>query len=530
MDGLIRLPNAIWWVQFRLTGGRKVLYRAGLYAMGLVSCLMSATWLFPDPTFRELVTAGIKILTALQCGMLLFVGCSAVHKAVNRDYTTKMLESNRLAPMTGRSVVLGYILGGASQPILLWLIGVLFGGAVLRIAGLPITPWLAGNLLLMSTAAMLWGATVFLGVGDSKPVNPVGLLVVGAMMGWMIVMAMPGLGFVFGAYSIVASWHAMTGGFVMEGPATAVTKSGSLTSTSISLLIVLNMAMTLIWATAASNRYRRPDRAGLILPLAIIFLIAWTLACGGGIPLFEKFGVGDVIGNGSKNMPQLQFISALALSMLCSILPISVTCIDWARRVKGTYVRSWTERVPSRLMVLLGTIIVCSILGLVDVQWQTGEKIEDVEVMFATRFSQDTMARWATTAVVIFSSLLAIDGYLRILYLRKARAGGNVAGLVFLVWLLPPLLDYLVSLFWHANQSESLATARPSFIFGCSPFVTLVGTWDLLKDLSLMPGLVFQVLFALGMTALAIKAERRERRRRSDMVAPVARSPNPSAS
>ncbi len=131
MDEGIRFPNAIWWVQGRLVGGRKVLLLGMVYVCALAALLFLVRWLEPDLTPKELVIGAIKFLSVVQCLILVIGGCNAVFRAINRDHTTQMLQSHRLSPMSSMGVALGYAFGANLQVLLLWLAGLVFGGVLL---------------------------------------------------------------------------------------------------------------------------------------------------------------------------------------------------------------------------------------------------------------------------------------------------------------------------------------------------------------------------------------------------------------
>lgn len=53
----------------------------------------------------------LLILLGIQSVLLLIAGAGWVRRAVQRDFSSNMIDSHRLTPMTGWTAVFGYIIG-----------------------------------------------------------------------------------------------------------------------------------------------------------------------------------------------------------------------------------------------------------------------------------------------------------------------------------------------------------------------------------------------------------------------------------
>ncbi|MFQ5491917.1 MAG: hypothetical protein ACE5GE_14460 [Phycisphaerae bacterium] len=500
MDGSVRLPNTLWWLQLRLIGQRRLLMVGSAYAVILIGMLFTARSFKPDWRLSELVHLAIAILAPVQCMLLIFGGCNTILVSLNRDHTGGMLVSHRLSPMSGSAVIWGYGVGSPVQMMVLWLVGLVFGSVLLLAAGQSVVPWLVGNGLLVSTSVMLWMLTVCLGMSQEKPAGAAGPMVLFSIVGIPLTVMFPGAGLISGAYAAIASYYAMKGSFTWEQVSASVTASTALQPITVALMVAMNAVLTGMWLVAARNRFRRPDRPGFRVPLGVLLLMTWLVLSGVGILGFERLAPQSLLGEASS---QMQFVASLELSLLFALLPVSAACIERAMLIKGAVARSWTSRVPSRLLVVLGPLLICGVWAAMDIRWTEYDK-----ETFGTALGRSTFAAWGYSWLSMSAGLLAVDGFFRMIYLKKSRAATVTTWFLLLAWLLPPGIDYLLVFFDEIKSLEKLAF-EPTLLFGCSPLGTLAIAWRLVRA-PVVPGLIVQGVLAAVMVAMATKAERRE--------------------
>ena len=147
--------NSLWWVQFQLQGGwRRHLAIVVIYVSVVAGLTAAAYRLEPTLTAGQVSQVWMMILSILQGGILVLVGCSGIRRAVQRDYTTGMIESHRLTPMSGLTAAIGYLIGPNLQTLVLAGCGVVAGLIFSFVGGTGSADW------LMTMGALLWIALV----------------------------------------------------------------------------------------------------------------------------------------------------------------------------------------------------------------------------------------------------------------------------------------------------------------------------------------------------------------------------------
>lgn len=187
--------NAIVFAQFRLKGGlRTLLFVSGLSAVGIAALMSLTVQVNPDSPTRTLAgwVGGLLVLQAL---LLLLVGSSRVARAVRKDLASGMLESHRLMPIAPIHAVCGYIVGGCSMLLAVWLVLFVAGLVAQSLAGGPVQYWVLANLLLLSFAAFWWCLVVFSTLFFGGASLLVGLLIAGVWFsGGQILWLIPATG------------------------------------------------------------------------------------------------------------------------------------------------------------------------------------------------------------------------------------------------------------------------------------------------------------------------------------------------
>lgn len=214
--------NPFAGLHYNLAGGRnKLILAAGAYLVvmlvGWYVAYSSAITSFPLRTGRppsELEKSAISSSTSAgtlgwvagaECLFLLLMVPLAVRKAVVTDYTSGMLESHRLTPLSGVRIAFGYL---SSAPILaycLYAAAVLLGawlcvdaGRLLTMpAGVMLQHWFGGQALLLMMSFLAASAALLLALhAPGKKGAP--LLIFFFLGGGSIIQLVPGLRLLLG--------------------------------------------------------------------------------------------------------------------------------------------------------------------------------------------------------------------------------------------------------------------------------------------------------------------------------------------
>lgn len=164
MSERLRLPLPVWQLQYQLLGGSRRLIALLVGSVAILTIAIVATHRLSQMPFIRISRPVLMFLAGIQMFVTVLAGCNAIHRAMLRDYQSKMLESHRLTPMSNLAVVMGYLLGAPLHTIALFFVFTATGAVVSRFGGRPVDVWIFGNLLLLSGTMMLWSGAVFLGM------------------------------------------------------------------------------------------------------------------------------------------------------------------------------------------------------------------------------------------------------------------------------------------------------------------------------------------------------------------------------
>ena len=76
--------------------------------------------------------------------------------AIRGDLNSRMIESHRLMPITPAEAVFGYMLGGASQVLLLAALNFVIGAVLCAMGGLQTDRWILSTGVLLVFAVFVW--------------------------------------------------------------------------------------------------------------------------------------------------------------------------------------------------------------------------------------------------------------------------------------------------------------------------------------------------------------------------------------
>jgi hypothetical protein len=424
------------------------------------------------------------LLGGIQVFLLVMGGCSAVYRAMLRDYDTRMLESHRLTPMSNSAVTLGYLVGANLQVLALCGLMAAFGTVLCFVARVSAEPWLVGNLIVLLGASTLWAMTTFGGLRPAKPVNPSGILVGAGIFGSVWFFVIPGAGLMLGAYATAI------GATIMWGQ---VTPTLSVTG----LLCGLHLFLTVFWLMVAADKYRRPDLPALNGARGLVFLAIWLLVGTIGVVLFHP--VANNLGVAANDFVDVDVLWSLNLgaSVLVALIPISgaVECRVLAQR--GASMRGASDKVPSLLVTFLATVmIVGALIGLGYPTWPGILRIS-ASLEAQTRLAAYSQT-WGPTLLAVLTALLSARAVFVIGHALLRSPKWLVTLFVIAFWALPPLGDLIVS----EALREYGRKAGLTWVFGSSPAGTIAIVWNSTRAV-LWPGLLVQCGLALVLTLLA---------------------------
>jgi hypothetical protein len=448
----------------------------------LVVGFLSIQRLFQKEPLSAVVNGTLNFLAALQAFIAAFGGCNAVHRAMLRDYETKMIESHRLTPMSNGGVVLGYLFGSTLQIMLVLIVVALFGAVLGLLGGVPVASWFYGNLLVFLGAVTLWSLVVFSGMRPAKPVNPAGVILAVALLGHIGLLVLPAAGLLLSVYPIAMGVALLMGATTPSGPA-------------IALLTLLSVLLTAFWIVAAATKYRRPDLPALNASRGLILLCIWLLLGAFGIIAYSRAGAVIPLAWSGPDVTATQWATTLALSLLIALVPLNgaVECRILIRG--GAAARDWVDRVPDWLVAVLGGLMICLVMALAGLPlWPTliGGSVDPAQL------GAVYWRAWLYTLAACVLALLFARGLLVVAYSFFKSPRGPAGALILATWAGPLLLDYILADVFR-DYGEALTF---SWLFGCSPPGTIVAVWKELPA-SLWQGLIPQLVLALLLTSMA---------------------------
>jgi len=482
-----QLPLAMCRVQYHLLGGHwRMLLIAVIYLGVAVIGSVSFRRILRNEPLAAIVGWLVTGLTGIQVLAAVFGGCSAVHRAMLRDYETKMIESHRLTPMSNVSVALGYLFGSTLQVLLLMLLNVAIGCVLVALEGRPVSHWLWGNLVLWIGAVSLWAATVFMGLRSGKPLSPAPALI-GIAMVTVPAMFLPGAGLFLGTYAVVFAVWVLTGSITVATPA-------------LFFVVLISFILGIFWVSCAAARYRRPDLPALNAVRGLLLLVFWLVVATAGIIAYEHIAPRFAVQFYAENHLLHQWVATMILSLVFGAVAVSGAVECELLVVRGAAPRRWTDRVSSEATCLIAALLIWAVL--MGVGWPVW--VPDIWKPWGTLPPLALTSPWVVTFGACVLAMLTIRGVMAVVY-PKLTAGKLMVGLfVIIAWGGPPGADSLRAVYLSDFGEDPV----PSFLTGCSPAGSIAGAW---YDASFprLPGLLVQAVLAVLTTFLAWRMNRR---------------------
>lgn len=473
--------NPLGWVQHALLGGwRRSWVVAVVYLCLGMGILLFVTRVVPvgggrGATPKQFGGIALLILLGIQSVLLLIAGAGWVRRAVQRDFSSNMIDSHRLTPMTGWTAVFGYIIGPNLTFAPITLVNLFFAVGFSIWGGYPWWTWLVGLCIIACAAGAVASLSLLMALCSKGSANVVGLVVMGAVFGGGAIMFLvPGLGLLVGSFSIMNMFRAASA---------AITFDRSLLVT-----IAGQLALTLIAGKAASRKYLRADVQAFSWPLGMV-MYAFVLTYGGlGLRLWEDL---FSIRFASESMLEIgpKWIATLTVVALFAMLPLSAVIQQretWQRH--HLYYPEGAGPAPTPFWCVLVSVAAVTVAGFAITLGR--EFLPNLMVGESPALA----SRIGLTLIVLVAALLPITGILKVIYRVREKAVWFVAAWVVASWALLPAVD----LIWAVYSEESDGAPTLSWLTGCSP----AGAWAMLwlrPDLPFAPGIVVQVALAVLM-------------------------------
>lgn len=476
----ISLGNPVWTCQYYLLGGgRRIIPIAVLYTTLLIGVyLLFCKLLGREYPIRQISIEALRVAAFLQSGLLILVGSGAIYKALQREYTTRMIESYRTARMGAFTAILGYLFGATLQVMLLWLIGVCVGALVCTAGQADgLVEWLKGNACLLPCAVCFWSVQVFFGVADKKPSNVAVVIVIASfILAGVIteVRYLIGPYLLFGASAGAEAYLLMTKG-VGRAPAPAV---------AVALL------MALFWIAAAARRFRRPYLPALDPLAAVGLLLLWCL-----------IGIGTSIVLPDMSRPPDGEERNLGMVFLCgSVLFLAVLPVWMSAPLRRRIICGWSPRYRHESRPPIMYAIISLLIAGLFVEALSGG------LGFKPLIAPTIGNRWA---FVVPPSILIAPGivFVSALVIWSIYRSGKTSWvplLVILLWFGVPLMDQARISIAEANR---ISTGF-SVMLTSSPIGALAASIFSIKA-PIVAGLSIQTVLALIAMRMAQRARSR---------------------
>lgn len=483
----LQIPIPMWRIQYQLLGGHRRM--GGIVLVTAFALFAGALGIQRISNISLAVVLGgaLTILTWVQVGVVLFGGCNAIHRAVQRDFDSRMVESHRLSPMSSFGVVMGYLFGPTLQVLALFALFTFAGAIACYLAGVPVDSWVLGNLALIVGTLPIWSVAVFFGQRTTKPFNPIPILMGAGALTWVLVY-LPAGAFLLNIYPVVIGIWYMAHQASLNGAAIAVSITGS-------------GLYTMYWIYIAAIKFRRPDLPALNglrgLALVLVTMIFGAI----GLLILSLPDVPARLLIRDADTHAAQWIGTMVTGLLLCFVVISGTVQSRLLGQRGTALRSRWDRMPAWIVVILAVAAVIVPMLLIGTQLQR---------IPASRFFQLDMPDEFRTAWLLCTAAMLISAWSAASLIEIGHRLMKSARLpIFLYCLLimggPPLFDSIRA----EILREGGTSLSYSWVIGCSPVGVMIATWTGV-EVPLAPGLALQTVFA-GLLTLCVMLLRRRR-------------------
>lgn len=459
--------NPIGWAHAELQGG---LRRSALIGVGylvvvfiFIGMAQRSAGVGVTLSASTFATTVLSVLMGLQSVLLLLFVSSNVRKAVQKDFTSGMMESHRLCPVSGWTAVLGYLTGPSvhvAGVTLANLVLVFFLAVSSDLGFQAVAAWCFGLVLSVVAAALLGVLSLLLALCTRASMGAVGLLTFLLIFGGaQLAFVVPGLG--------------VAAGFL---PIASTIKSAGRGGIRIDLNVIFSacwqIALGLIAAAAAARRYPRDDQPAFTWRLGMIAVFLAAQAGCIGIVMWLKDYQARWGGWMTDDLGT-NWIPTLGMLLLTCILPVAAAA---KARIRCLQVRAIDPGGgPHRAMPM---ILVCAI-GAITVGVVAGQVLGPVVELHPRWWHiaghqdpPDSIRACAQfgglTAITVLLAVLPLGGVLQVLYGYRERVVWFALAWLMLTWAGPPFLDMVRYAF-----ADEPHTPEMTWLMTCSP----LGWW-----------------------------------------------------
>ncbi len=497
--------NPLLWVQFRLAGGWRTALTFAIGYGALAGAIALVTFLGDLGMNAMSVAYGwLVVLTMLQTGLLVLIGTAAVRRAILNDFTSGMMDSHRLTPISGPSAMFGYLIGPNLGLLVIIGLNAIIGLPLCAVGGYSPQDWLVGIVIELAFAWTLWSLAAVAAMATRGTANVVAYLGIGAFIGgWLVVTIVPGLGVLgLGVTAVFLSFLPGGGRLV------------SLDLAEVAAIMAGQMILAATFFWAGARKYHRPERRAFSIPAAMALLLECAVLGGAGIVLWRLYYT--LVRELPRTEVCTQVIATLTALALLALLPVSAAVharTTWERRRRLEPQRAGRRPVSPILWAIAcaGVIVIIvaaftEMLANIDVStlsaYGRGRRIPRSWMTFAPTPRHAWWISFAILAVGLIGPALVLWPP----YRRKASGAVIVAAWLVLVWVVPPLADLVIN-----TQFVQEPDMRVTWLTGCSPIGALVLLWRV-PGVSLIPGLAVQAALTLPLCYLIARPPQPARR------------------
>ena len=416
------LNNSVGWACLQISGGwTRIAWICGVIAVA-VPLLMFGSLQLEEGRSATTLAGWYTILGIVQGGLLGIGVPSRVHAAIKRDRVSKLIESHRLMPTPSGHAIAGYIVG--SNILLLSCIATLF--VIGLFIAVPANQDWRGWIALHAAAAGI-SATICCLVAFSTQwlpkFNPaLFALIFGPTLGAVSATFLPPLRVLLGPY---------------VGPGFVDLQRGEINGGHV-VSVAAQILLSAIFFIGACRRYRRDDVPALGFGWGFALLSLWIALTLIGVLAADPLAVGPFRGDEPAG---IAYVVAVSLSMLLAIGPIASSAgatLRWTERKAAD--PHFIERRPTRLT--LATLLVALVLLslLLAAPREVGSLVDS-----RSRADLEKI-HLVLTGVSIVLFVVTIAGLARAAARLRVPAAWLLIGWLLLVWVVPPLLDGLLTL------------------------------------------------------------------------------------
>lgn len=459
--------NPICWVSFQLGGGWK---RAGIAVGVYLAVLVSVTFFFqaqPNASAAQIASGWLTFLPFLMGLSLTVIGAGAIRKQIQRDFTSKMIESHRLTPMTGLTAAVGYTIG-PNLVLLVFNLAVFASGLLLSpLAGKPVGDWLLICGVTLWLSLFVWCLSTFFALATAGAFSFLAIVVIGFLAGG-VVFFLPGLAMLLGLYGFLS----------MQGPIPQVA-IGDLTLPS----LVLQATLMGLCLYGAARKFRGlhirafPTPVGLLLVLQLAVSGAFGILC---TELTRKTG-------GPRNIydevPAWFQLGASMLAVnLAALTPVATAAYSVAAwRKRRRLEPEMKPRRPMGMLVASVLSVALIVAGFAGIFWMISHPL----------VGKEYRQQWIISAALLLAPLVSTGVIMQICYRVTDKARWPAVTWLAVGSLGPVILDgaYMAS--------QLLPKFQFSWLTCVSPVGAMLMLWQGGHESEVQIGLTVQAVLAI---------------------------------